>query len=106
MSNRREVLKGLVTGGFLATGMGYAANETMRVGCIGTGGRTQALMKALARIPGAQIAAVCDVWDENLAKGRELAAPGAAIGTPSAEIDARIGHLAESQRAALEHARA
>jgi predicted dehydrogenase len=34
-------------------------------------------MKALARIPGARIAAACDVWDENLAKGKELAAPGA-----------------------------
>src|SRR5262249_21571464 len=49
----------------------------IRVGCIGTGGRMQALMKALAKIPGAQMAAVCDVWDENLAKGRELAPPGA-----------------------------
>ena len=76
MSNRRQVLKGLVTGGFIASGLGYAANETIRVGCIGTGGRTQALMKALARIPGAQMAAVCDVWDENLARGRELAGPG------------------------------
>jgi predicted dehydrogenase len=77
MSNRREALKTLVTGGFAASALGYAANETIRVGCIGTGGRTQALMKALARIPGAQMAAVCDVWDDNLARGRELAAAGA-----------------------------
>jgi predicted dehydrogenase len=77
MSNRREVLRTLVSGGFAASALGYAANETIRVGCIGTGGRTQALMKALARIPGAQMAAVCDVWDDNLARGRELAAAGA-----------------------------
>ena len=32
MENRRQVLKGLAAGGFLATGMGYAANETIRVG--------------------------------------------------------------------------
>jgi predicted dehydrogenase len=77
MANRRDILKGLVAGGFAASAAGYAANETIRVGCIGTGGRTQALMKALARVPGAQIAAVCDVWDENLARGRDLASPGA-----------------------------
>jgi predicted dehydrogenase len=79
-NNRRQMLKDLgcaVTGGFMASTFGYAANETIRVGCIGTGGRAQVLMKALARIPGVTMAAVCDVWDDNLAKGRELAAHGA-----------------------------
>ncbi len=79
-NNRRQLLRDLgcaVTGGFMASAFGYAANETIRVGCIGTGGRAQVLMKALARIPGVTIAAVCDVWDDNLAKGRELAASGA-----------------------------
>ena len=79
-NNRRQMLKDVgraVTGGFMASAFGYAANETIHVGCIGTGGRAQVLMKALARIPGVAIAAVCDVWDDNLAKGRELAAPGA-----------------------------
>jgi len=76
IQNRRQLLRDLgsvATGGFLASAMGYAANETIHVGCIGTGGRAQVLMKALARIPGVEIAAVCDVWDENLAKGRQLA---------------------------------
>src|SRR5690349_8289447 len=71
--DRRQLLKDLgytVTGGFAASALGYSANETIRVGCIGTGGRAQVLMKTLARIPGVAIAAVCDVWDENLAKGR------------------------------------
>ena len=80
--NRRQLLRDfgcVATGGFLASAMGYAANETIHVGCIGTGGRAQVLMKALARIPGVEIAAVCDVWDENLSKGRELAMPGAFI---------------------------
>ena len=79
-NNRRQMLKDVgraVTGGFMASALGYAANETIQVGCIGTGGRAQVLMKALARIPGVAITAVCDVWDDNLAKGRELAAPGA-----------------------------
>lgn len=79
-ANRRQLLKDLglaVTGGYLATSKGYAKNETIQVGCIGTGGRAQVLMKALARVPGVQMTAVCDVWDENVAKGKELAAAGA-----------------------------
>ena len=35
------------------------------------------LMKNLESIPGARIAAVCDVWDDNLAKARQLAGPSA-----------------------------
>ena len=78
--DRRQLLKELgytVAGGFAASGFGYAANESIGVGCIGTGGRAQVLMKALARIPGVAITAVCDVWDDNLARGRQLAASGA-----------------------------
>lgn len=68
---------GLALGGFQATSAGYAANETIRVGCIGTGGRCRQLMETLATIPGVAIVAVCDVWDEHLAKGQDLAAPDA-----------------------------
>jgi len=78
--NRRQLLKDLgyaALGGYLATSRGYAANETINVGCIGTGGRTQGLMKALAKIPGVRMAAVCDVWDKHLADGKELADPQA-----------------------------
>jgi predicted dehydrogenase len=71
-----KTLGGAVTGGFAATRLGYAANETVEIGVIGSGGRAQALMKALARVPGVRISAVCDVWDKHLAEGRELAAPG------------------------------
>ena len=79
-TNRRELLKGLgyaAVGGYLATSRGYAANETITVGCIGTGGRAQMLMRALAKIPGIRIAAVCDVWDQHLAAGKQLADPQA-----------------------------
>lgn len=74
--NRRDLLKHLgvaVTGGYLATPRGYAANETIRIGCIGTGGRCQQLMRALVQIPGAKIVAVCDVWDTALAAGHKIA---------------------------------
>jgi predicted dehydrogenase len=54
-----------------------AANEVLNIGCIGTGGRCQGLMKSLARIPKVRIAAVCDIWDVHLAAGRKLADPKA-----------------------------
>lgn len=59
--------------GYSATARGYAANETLNIGCIGTGGRCRFLMKALARISGVRIGAVCDVWDVHLEEGRKLA---------------------------------
>ena len=78
--SRREILNDLgtaVTGGYVATSLGYAKNETISVGCIGTGSRAQTLMKSLVRIPGVRITAVCDVWDENLAKAKTIADPQA-----------------------------
>ena len=64
--NRREFLERagigtLLLAGYAATARGFAANETINVGCIGTGGRCQQLMRALAEVPGARITAVCDV---------------------------------------------
>jgi len=49
------------------------ANETIHVGCIGTGGRCRHLMKALVKVPDVRITAVCDVWDTALNEGRKLA---------------------------------
>lgn len=79
-THRRQLLQDLsriALGGYLATSRGFAANETITVGCIGTGGRAQALMKPLSSIQGVRIAAVCDVWDVNLAAGKRLADPQA-----------------------------
>lgn len=68
---------GLLAAGYTATAKGFQANETIQVGCIGTGGRCRRLMQALAGIAGTRITAVCDVWDAALAEGRKLADPGA-----------------------------
>lgn len=68
---------GVLAAGYSATAKGYAANETLNVGCIGTGGRCRHLMGALAKVPGVRIAAVCDVWDVHLEMGRKLADPQA-----------------------------
>jgi len=82
--SRRELLEslavaaaGAVTAGYSATAKGFAANETITVGCIGTGGRCRRLMQPLATIPGVKIAAVCDIWDYHLEEGRKLAQPNA-----------------------------
>src|SRR5438045_3556609 len=80
--SRREWLEsvavtaaGAVTAGYTATAKGFAANETIAVGCIGTGGRCRRLMQSLATIPGVKIVAVCDVWDFHQVEGRKLAQP-------------------------------
>ncbi len=73
-TDRRGFLKSLgAAAGYTAGALGYPANETVTIGCIGTGGRCRALMRALAGIPGVKVVAVCDVWDVHLAMGRELA---------------------------------
>src|ERR1700687_5680296 len=53
------------------------ANEKLNIGLIGTGGRCQHLMRALARIPDARMAAVCDIYDEHLQQAKKLADPKA-----------------------------
>jgi predicted dehydrogenase len=95
-SHRRRFLQqvgigaaGTVLAGYTATAHGFAANETLNVGCIGTGGRCQALMKALAQIAGVRITAVCDIWDVNLAAGQKLADPRAATTKNFDELLAR-----------------
>ncbi len=57
----------------LESARGYAANETLNVGCLGTGGRCQSLMRSLAHVPGVRIAAVCDIYDAHLDLAKKLA---------------------------------
>lgn len=64
-----------LAGGFSATAKGYYANETIRLGGIGVGGRFRHLMKSLPKLPGVQLVAVCDVWDDHLAQAKQLADP-------------------------------
>lgn len=72
MTERRQFLK-TVAGASSASALAYSANRTVGVGVIGAGGRAQVLMKALESVKGTRMTAVCDVWDENLAKARQLA---------------------------------
>jgi predicted dehydrogenase len=49
------------------------ANETLNIGCIGTGGRCRQLLPALKRIPGVRVSALCDVNESALDLTRPLA---------------------------------
>jgi predicted dehydrogenase len=61
----------------LESARGFAANDTLNVACLGTGGRCRTLMKSLVKVPGVRIAAVCDVYDAHLEAGKKLADPQA-----------------------------
>lgn len=56
-----------------AASAAFGANDLIQVGVIGTGGRARMLMKSLTQLPGVNIASVCDVWDEHLRLGSEIA---------------------------------
>jgi predicted dehydrogenase len=82
---------------FLASAAAFAlptwkvlgANEAIRVGLIGTGGRCRHLAKSLAKIPGVRITALCDVYDGNLELAKPLAEANAYATRKHAELLAR-----------------
>ena len=76
----------LLTGGYTATARGFAANETINVACIGTGGRCRRLMQSLQQIPGVRMTAVCDIWTHHLGEGKKLADPQAVTSNEYREL--------------------
>lgn len=62
----------------LAASSAQGANDRVRVGVIGTGGRARGLMNQLKNLAGVEITAVCDVYEPRLLQAAEIAAPGAA----------------------------
>src|SRR5712675_3035551 len=79
--DRREFIAAgtaaLLSGAMTESARGFAANDTLRVGLIGCGGRCRHLLKSFPQLPNVKITAVCDVWDANLAEGKKLADPKA-----------------------------
>src|SRR4051794_4598210 len=78
--SRRSFLKTSAVGlaAFAVPGVNaLGANDTLNVGCIGTGGRCRTLMKSLATVHNVRLAAVCDIYDKHLDEGRKLADPKA-----------------------------
>jgi predicted dehydrogenase len=82
-SSRRSFLKTSVVAASAlslpASAQVAGANERINIGLIGTGGRCRHLMGALARIPNARMAALCDIYEPNLEQARRLADPRAFV---------------------------
>src|SRR5690242_5670790 len=51
------------------------ANDRVRIGLIGCGGRGMFVAKLMREVPGVEFAAVCDVYDEHARAAREWAGP-------------------------------
>jgi predicted dehydrogenase len=64
----------LLAGGRLAPVSALGANDRIRVGVIGTGGRARGLMRHLSELPGQEIAAVSDVYEPRMLEAAEITA--------------------------------
>jgi predicted dehydrogenase len=70
-TNRRQFLAST------AFAAAAGANDRVNLALIGCGGRGRYVSGFMRQAPGAQFAAVCDVYDSNAAAAREALAPGA-----------------------------
>jgi predicted dehydrogenase len=68
----------LLAGWRPAPASAVGANDRIRVGVIGTGGRARGLMRQLVALPGQEIVAVCDVYEPRVLEAAEIAGTGAA----------------------------
>ncbi len=60
----------------LAAPRAFGADDVVRIGCIGTGGRCRQLLPALKRVPGARVVALCDVNDAAIDATRPMVDAG------------------------------
>jgi predicted dehydrogenase len=73
MTHRRTFLLGTTAALAIATlGPARAASDTLRIACLGTGGRCRHLMKSLVAMKKVQIVALADVWEVSLAEAAKL----------------------------------
>src|SRR5262245_7514740 len=69
---------GAVIAGYRTAAAGIqGANNRIRIGVIGTGGRARGLMNQLKRLPGNELVAICDVYEPRLLQAAEIAGPSA-----------------------------
>jgi predicted dehydrogenase len=64
----------LAVGPRLASAAVLGANDRIRIGVIGTGGRARGLVRQLKPLEGAQVVALCDVYEPRIAAALEFAA--------------------------------
>jgi predicted dehydrogenase len=69
---------GLALGTRLAAASVQGANNRIRIGVIGTGGRARGLMTLLKRLPGNEMVALCDVYEPHLLQAAGIAGDAAA----------------------------
>ena len=68
---------GLALGTRMASAAVQAANDRIRIGVIGTGGRARGLMTHLKKLPGNEMTAICDVYEPRLLQAAEIAGASA-----------------------------
>jgi predicted dehydrogenase len=73
-----SAVPGLTLGVRVAASGVQGANDRIRIGVIGTGGRARGLMNLLKKLPGNELVAVCDVYEPTLLRAAEIAGPSAA----------------------------
>ena len=73
MSTRRTfLLSSALAAASTTVAPARSASETIRIACLGTGGRCRHLMKSLVPMKNVQIVALADVWDVALAEAAKL----------------------------------
>ena len=80
MIDRRTFLtaaSGMVLTSRRARARAQGANNRIRIGVIGTGGRARSLMNLLKRLPGNEMVAVCDVYEPRMLQAVEIAGTSA-----------------------------
>ena len=77
MTDRRQFIRSAALATAASYGRILGANDRIRIGGIGTGGRCQYLLDCLNKIGGNQVVAVCDVYEPHLQEARERVAPQA-----------------------------
>ena len=68
---------GLALGTRMASAAAQGANDRVRIGVIGTGGRARSLMTHLKKLPGNEMTAICDVYEPRLLQAAEIAGASA-----------------------------
>jgi predicted dehydrogenase len=83
--NRRRFVTASLTGGAalavsprLAPAQALGANDRIRVGVVGTGGRARGMMQRLKDLPGCELVALSDVYEPRLLEAAEIAGARAA----------------------------
>src|SRR2546426_5424378 len=80
---RRQFIKRIVQAGAVVSASALSAdrvagaNDRVRVGLIGCGGRGMLVARLMREVRDVEFAAVCDLFPQNLARAKEWAGPSA-----------------------------